>query len=379
MSLRVRPRKDRGGALVISGTLTLSNGAKVRVERRAQVDDPKIAAEEARNLEVRILRDDWYGERPGVRGFAAAVKAYFQAHPEATDDTKKRYTRVLNALGDVPLSSINQGTVDELARRILRPSHAPASVTREVINPIRASIGAAVKRGWCAPVEFTVPREHEGRTLYFMPEQAERVIEAAAPHLRPLLVFLGCTGTRLGEALALRWDDRPAPIDLAGRRLILFADQTKARKQRIVELVPRVIEVISALPHRVGLVFRRPDGRPYSDASRDPMKRAYVAAVRRAGLPPDCTPHVWRHTWATYHYALSKDPLKLMVDGGWSDLKLVVRYGASDASGARGSDQAVLGVGCSKYGNRRPMFRETLGKSLIYNRIFFDETSLRKR
>jgi len=105
---------------------------------------------------------------------------------------------------------------------MMRPGHNPATVTREIINPLRAVMRLAAKRKWCDAPDFEVPREIEGRTLYLMPDEAERLIAAASPHLRPLLIFLIGTGARMGEAMALNWDERSidltgAPGDLLGR------------------------------------------------------------------------------------------------------------------------------------------------------------------
>jgi len=344
MALRVVVRKNRD-ALTIDGTITLSSGETVRVQRRAQSNDPRLAAEEAKNLEIQILRDDWYGKRGGSKSLAAGILAYLKAHPEATPATKRRYNRILRATGDVSAASIGQDTVSNLlddgflmaarhrqavarAERLglsepARPEPSPGTIMREIINPLRAA---------CAMVgvdpDFKIPAEYSGRTVYYMPDEAEAVIEQSR-HLMPLLVFFGCEGARAGESFKLRWDDRPQSVDLVGRRVIFFADTTKGKKQRIVELTPRAVEALASLKHRTGAVFRRPDGEPYTlrDDGGSPIKTAHAAAVRRAGLDAKVfTPHVWRHTWAAYHYALNKDPLKLMVDGGWSDLKLVTRY-----------------------------------------------------
>ena len=43
-------------------------------------------------------------------------------------------------------------------------------------------------------------------------------------------------------------------------------------------------------------------------------------------LDPQLTPHDLRHTWASWHYAVYRDLLKLNVDGGWSSVLLVERY-----------------------------------------------------
>jgi integrase len=363
MPLKIVRRKSTG-ALTIDGTLHLSSGPRIRIQQRARSDDPKLAAEEARILEAEILRTDWHGgERGSAKSFAAAVLAYFKAHPEATEATKKRYNRLLRALGNPPASSIGQDTVSELLDRGLlmearyrqaikraeklslpppqRPTPRSGTITREIINPLRAA---------CAMVglhpEFVIPEEYEGRTVYFMPDEGEAVI-SQSNHLEPLLRWFRGTGARLGESFQIRWDDRPAPIDLIGRRAILFSDTTKAKKQRIVELTPDVVDALAGLPHRIGPVFRRPDGEPYTlrNDGGCPIKTAHAAAVRRAGLDPKVfTPHVWRHTWATYHYALNKDPLKLMVDGGWSDLKLVKRYAHLMPAGYEDEIRRVLGL-----------------------------------
>ena len=149
------------------------------------------------------------------------------------------------------------------------------------------------------------------------------MVEAAAPHLKPLIVFLVGTGARMSEAMELNWRDD----DLAGGRVIFW--RTKGGKRRIAWMSPRVVAALANLGHRTGPVFLRPDGIPYTDRERrygGQIKTGWAGAIRRAGLAPEFTPHVCRHTWASWHYALNKDLLALKHDGGWSSVALVERY-----------------------------------------------------
>src|SRR5258708_39993763 len=56
-----------------------------------------------------------------------------------------------------------------------------------------------------------MPALPRGKTRWLTPAEALRLVDAAAPHLRPLLLFILCTGARLSEALYLDWADVDLP------------------------------------------------------------------------------------------------------------------------------------------------------------------------
>ena len=134
------------------------------------------------------------------------------------------------------------------------------------------------------PVER--PRPPRGRIRWLKYDEAERLIAAAAPHLKPLLVFLFYTGARLGEALALEWGN----VDLPARRVRLI--KTKTGEPRGIPMHERVFEAMANLKHRDGKVFCRPGGRAYAvrEHAGGQIKTAFKGACRRAGIT-DFTPH----------------------------------------------------------------------------------------
>ena len=56
------------------------------------------------------------------------------------------------------------------------------------------------------------------------------------------------------------------------------------------------------------------------------IKRAFATAVKNAGIKRRITPHICRHTWATWHYCVNRDPYRLRDDGGWHSAIMVERY-----------------------------------------------------
>lgn len=321
MPLKVVQRKDTK-AVTISGTVRLPDGSRVRIRTRAGSDDKRLAEEEARALEARILRDAYHGERRGSRSFSEAVVSYVESAPRAAS-TKTLLNRLLRAVGDVPLSAINQQTVVRARRAMLSTTAKPATFTRHVIVPLRAVMMHAHRLGWCDAPVFEIPKQPAGRTRYLLPSEAERLVNAAAPHVRVLLVVLLCTGARMSEALELEWRD----VDLIGRRAIFW--RTKSGSRRVASLPGRAVHALANTSARDGRVIRTGSGTPYRDSDRQgggQIKTAWKATLRRAGLDPELTPHDLRHTWASWHYAVHRDLLRLKMEGGWSSVALVERY-----------------------------------------------------
>ncbi|MGV2074045.1 MULTISPECIES: site-specific integrase [Rhizobium/Agrobacterium group] len=165
------------------------------------------------------------------------------------------------------------------------------------------------------------PAQPKGRIRWITIEEAQSLIDACAPHLKPLVTFLFYTGARLSEALYLDWRD----VDLS-RSHVAFLD-TKTGDDRGVPLHSGVVAMLANLPHREGAVFRRHDGKPYEvkEDGGGQIKTGFKGACRRAGIS-DFHPHDCRHTWATWHYAANRDLITLMRLGGWKSERMVLRY-----------------------------------------------------
>lgn len=316
MPLTIARRKSTA-ALTITGIV-----AGQRIRRRAASDDIGLAREEAAALEAEILRTKWHGARRGARTFAQAALSYIEAEPRSPH-TLDWVKRLLLALGpETKLSQIDQAAATRLRGTVLRPSAKPATYHRQVVTPLRAILHHAAKLGWCDPPHIATPKTSAGRTHYLLPDEADRLVAAGAPHLKPLLIFLLGTGARLGEAIALEWRD----VDLVGARVIFW--KTKSGKRRDAALSPSAVVALANLPHRDGRVFHYIRG-VYADHGGcygGHIKTAWKGAIRRAGLDPELTPHDLRHTWASWQYALNRDLLGLKVEGGWSSVVLCERY-----------------------------------------------------
>jgi integrase len=125
---------------------------------------------------------------------------------------------LLDHFGGKPLSEIGQAEIDRAAR-LLYPGAKPATVNRQVYTPVSAILRHAHKRGLCDLSELERPKQPKGKVRWLRPEEAERLIAACSPHMKPLVAFLFYTGARVSEALYLHWRD----VDLS-RAHVVFTD-----------------------------------------------------------------------------------------------------------------------------------------------------------
>lgn len=301
--------------------------------------DVKSAAEEIKaKREWEILQSSIHGIKTGGT-FLAGVAAYLENGGEA------RFLQpLIDHFGSTPLAKIDQAAIDRAAKAIY-PKLAPATLDRQIYTPMSAVISKAAEHGLCSPIKITRPKTPKGRVRWITHAEAFNLIEACAPHLKPLVAFLFYTGARIGEALWLDWRN----VDLQ-RGQVQFLD-TKNGRDRGVPLHPDIIAILANLPHREGCVFRKKGrrvlvpgsnsgeyvellGEPYAPLDEnDPrdvsagsrIKKGFKAAVTRAKIT-DFHPHDCRHTWATWHYQENRDLNMLMHLGGWSSLQMVLRY-----------------------------------------------------
>ena len=293
----------------------------------------KKAAEEVRvKREAELLEQSIHGRRVTMT-FSQAALSYLELGGD-----KRFMAPVLKHFGTTKLARIGQHEIDNAAKK-LYPSAAPSTLVRQVYTPVSAVLQHAAKRGWCTVQKLERPELPEGRVRWLTKDEAERLIAACAPHLRPLVIFLLYTGARCGEALWITWKD----IDLNSRHVSFI--NTKNGTNRGVPLHHRVVSELDVLrTNRVtrqdrsrdgganvfttqaGSGYGTPvqsDGSDSSAGSR--IKSAFGGAVRRAGLR-DFHPHDCRHTWATWHYQANRDLGALQRLGGWKTLSMVMRY-----------------------------------------------------
>lgn len=323
-------QRTKGGTWYVRGTV-----AKSPVNEATGTTDRARAEAYRARLEARLWDRNFYGER-AVVSLGEAVVRYLEEVAPGRGETPL-VDRIVKHFGETKLlREIDQAACDGMIAAIVKPSSGPGT-KRRIISTLEAILNHAARRKWCDRPSFVKPAPPKGKTTWLTPAQVQALLAAAAPHIRPLLHFLVCTGARMSEALELDW----AQVDLSRSEAVFL--ETKNGTKRKAAIPSACIVTLANLPHREGRVFRRPYrggegaglseeerkiGTAYVDKGRvggGQIKKAWRGACNRAGIA-DATPHDLRHTWATWFYALSRDPLLLKDEGGWAQLKMIERY-----------------------------------------------------
>lgn len=354
MPLRIIRRKGTS-ILWLSGTI---EGRRVR--ESTGTDNPDLAEIKRAEREARLFKDAVAGLRPSVP-FSRAAAAYLAFEPRGLAQTRI-VNRLAKALGPRITRDMGQNDADDAQRALCRPGAAPATIVRHVVSPLTSVLRFAARRGWCERPELQWPKLKRTRFAFLLPDQAEALISAAAPHLRPIITFMLSTGSRTGETLRLDWQD----VDLGGGKAILWEDETKTGNRRIIALPPRAVATLASLPLREGRVFLRDDGQPFvlRGDGGGALRAGWATACRLAGLPgrerprqpgrspaasgcfrPDHTPHACRHTYATWHYAVHRDLLLLARDVGWKSTAIAERYAHIMPDGHQHAIRSFWGIG----------------------------------
>jgi integrase len=240
--------------------------------------------------------------------FSTAVLAYLDQ-----GGSNRFLEKLLNHFENTKLGTIDQLKMNA-AQNSIYPDAAASTVRRQLFVPVNAIINA------CKTKKLTAPKGEGIRTEFLTPEQAERMINIAAsnknPYMSAMIIFLIGQGVRTGDLFSLRGRD----LNLISRYATIR--DPKNGEERTITLIPRVVAAMSLLPNvqDEDLVFKRWDMQNYKPKSGrgGQIRNPFAAIVERAGLDPKkITPHVLRHTWATWYYTTTKDIIGLKNEGGW--------------------------------------------------------------
>ena len=157
-------------------------------------------------------------------------------------------------------------------------------------------------------------------------EEAARLIAAATGDTGAMIVIALKTGMRLGELIALRWED----VDLVAGKINIrraaargIVGTPKSGKSREIPLSPEARRVLTAHRHLKGeIVFCAESG---AMRTKESCKWPLWSACRRAGLRLIGW-HKLRHTFAS-HLAMRGVPLKAVQELlGHATIEMTMRY-----------------------------------------------------
>lgn len=316
----------RNGIWYISGTVTVWRDGRdhsIEVRRSTKVRDQRQADAIKRQIENEVAERNISGKEPSIT-FRQAAKKYVDNGGEdrflkaqSVDGSIVRPFKLhhrFDEIANLTVDSIDQDIIDREGTKAYTNS---STRRRQFHGPVIAVLKTSgIKRSWDRP------SDGEKRTHFMLPDQAIALVEKISASRYPnpwapaLATFLFGQGSRVGETLAI---DGKSDISLEHKYAMLR--DTKNGKERMVNLCPRVIAACSILPNigQNGPLFLRYDGRPYEDRDNRGYKlKFWGRAVGEMGLEQDIyTPHVARHSWATWFYSQTKDVVRLKAEGGW--------------------------------------------------------------
>ena len=196
---------------------------------------------------------------------------------------------------------VYQLSVDDVARMIsdLQAEGKKTHTIRNILKPLSRMMSMAARRGLCNgnPVRALdredMPNGDQKKMRILDEQEIQKLLFAASSdRWRALFATLVFTGLRIGEALALTWDD----VDLRGGMITVRDSKTDAGVREVV--MPRI--VVRRLGSIGGfsagaLVFRTENDTALSKRN---TLRALTSAAEKAGIE-HVTQHELRHTYAS--------------------------------------------------------------------------------
>jgi len=246
---------------------------------------------------------------------------------------------LVKELGHLSLDAADmRARVGEYQAKKLSEGYSLKTVKNEMAV-LEALFNVAADRGVIASTP-RLPKLHppKPKTEALSRDEASRVIAATPPGWqRTWVLLLLSTGIRLGEGLALKWEDVSLPAGALRIRATRWRGQEgtpKGGRERTVPLLsPDALVALAAHRHLRGPhVFCRLDGTPMTDWD---VREIVPNACKAAGIGRRATNHVLRHTVGTQLAEGGVNAFKVQAFLGHADIATTRRYVHDTADGLR--------------------------------------------
>ncbi len=339
---KLKPVRKKGG-WVARGFVPVKQAdgsiARARVERGLGADLSK-AEREAQCDRLNRFYEERATSTIRPMTFAKALSNYLQSgkpqplHAEC----------ILHAIGIMPCSQIDDSVMLGAIPQVLPGVSKPSTINRHLYTPVSAILRMASKSGACAPPNLTRPVGHKLSPPIAIPDQDwwEAVLPQLTPTIHALVALLTVHGRRLGDVL----NRTAAYFDAVAQTLLV--GRTKTGEPLLVDLLPSVADLMSAMPdwrHRKWLFGSGPTGGsnvrreilvaclkaanlPRSIIDKEGSTADAKAALRAVGMKYYHPHSIGRHSFAT-RLLRSGYSLQYVKDaGGWKSVEMVSqRYG----------------------------------------------------
>src|SRR6266852_3731638 len=330
MSVRQRKWK-RGEAWDVDIQFRHADGRVERIRKASPVNTRRGAEQYERDVRQALLAGT-YGkevrEVPTLGRFAERFLTYSETNNKPSAVFAKRgllKNHLIPSFGKLRLNEIGPAEVEKYKEHKLRATYSPKSVNNQ-LTALRKLLNLAVEyRALQHAPKIKQLKVQEQTFQYLAFEEVDRFLAAAPTDWRPLLIVALNTGLRIGELLALKWED----CDLRAGKLVVrrslwngMEGSPKGGRTREIPLNDLALGALNR--HLRGpYVFCKEDGSRYSHSE---VKHIVPRVCARAGLPKRLTMHGLRHSFAS-HLVMRGATLKAVQELlGHATIDMTLRY-----------------------------------------------------
>lgn len=247
-----------------------------RIRFKITVEEPSQEGYQQIELFKQYLRSKRYSENT-VKTYSDALKSF------------------LTFFKNKKIADLNNQDIIIYNNEFIRKNNLSSSYQNQIVNAIKLYFSSVQDR------KIEIEKIHRPKSEKKLPnvlskEEVKSIVEVHTnlKHKTMLSLIYSC-GLRCGELLALK------PIDIDSKRNIVLLKNAKGKKDRIVPLSPKILQMLrdyyKMYKPTTYLFEGQKAGTPYDERS---LQQVLKQALKKVGITKPVTLHWLRHSYATH-------------------------------------------------------------------------------